>query len=188
MKFLVTIPLPTYSRASVSPCLQFSSPESDLSASLTGPEAVDVWICGGEEATRDRVDGWLNQALHVPKSMLVRDIAAIPRLKDLLKGHGGEVAEAPRPTPELSSKAWEESVLQDAEMLYARARANADAQKVQTNRPDIPARETTVVLVGAGIMNLMTARLVSDFRCPSPPFFPPRFLTSASQTPLWRTC
>lgn len=175
MKFLVTVPLPTYARTEASSCLQFSGPGSDLSALLTGQETVDVWICDGDEATNDLVGRWLDHAPHVPKSMLVRDDAAIARLQDLLKGYGGGVAEAPRQTPEVSAKTWEESVLRDAEMLYARARSNADTQRVEANRLRVAACETTVVLVGAGIMNLMTALLVRNSRCSSLPLLPQLF-------------
>ncbi|GAB0133347.1 hypothetical protein EsDP_00001759 [Epichloe bromicola] len=160
MKFLLTTQLSFFGAGTNQPTyIYFSDAESDLSIPLTSPETPDVWICHGQEVTGDLMDRWLSQACHVPKSMLVRDAASIPRLQDDAKGRVAQMAGFPKQTSHTSAKEWEESVLGDAEMLYARARANAGTQLVKVNRTETPAQK--VVLVGAGIMNLMAAQLLA---------------------------
>ncbi|KAK4148576.1 FAD dependent oxidoreductase-domain-containing protein [Chaetomidium leptoderma] len=122
--------------------IHFSDASFDLSVPLTSPQTIDVWICNGEEVT----------ASHVPKSML-----------EYAKGRVFGMAAFPQMPAETSAKDWDESILRDAEMLYARARANAGTQRVDANATTNSqnARKTSVVLVGAGIMNLMAARLLA---------------------------
>ncbi|GAP87847.1 putative FAD dependent oxidoreductase [Rosellinia necatrix] len=163
MKIFVTASLPSFHvRASQSTYFLFSDVHSDLLTPLTGPQAVDVWICNGEEVTGDLVERWVSQAPHVPKSMLVENAATIPRLQEYAKGRVAEVAGFPQRLPNVSAAEWEESVVRNAEMLYARARANAGTRRVSVNGTERHARETTVLLVGAGIMNLMTARVLAE--------------------------
>ncbi|KAK4237792.1 FAD dependent oxidoreductase-domain-containing protein [Achaetomium macrosporum] len=163
MKFLVTTSLPSFHVGSKPPTyIHFSHVSSDLSIPLTSPQSVDVWICNGDEVTGYHMDRWLSQASHIPKSMLVQDATNIPRLQEFAKGRVAEIAAFPKREPAISASEWEESILRDAEMLYARARANAASQQASVNGTKGHARKTSVVLVGAGIMNLMTAQLLVD--------------------------
>jgi hypothetical protein len=93
--------------------------------------------------------------------MLMQDAAIISRLQEYAKGRVAHMAGFPKQTPNTSTKEWEESILQDAEMLYARAHANAASKRVNANKMEKDAQKTTVLLVGAGIMNLMAAQLLA---------------------------
>jgi glycine/D-amino acid oxidase-like deaminating enzyme len=158
MKFLITASLPSFhAKTTPSPYIHFCDPSSDLAIPLTSPETVDVWICNGDEVTPDLLDSWLGRASHIPKSILVRDSALLPSLQEYSNGRVFEIA------PFLEQKdpatQWEESILRDAEMLYARSRAQAAIQPPKA--PQAHDHKPTVLLVGAGIVNLMTADLLA---------------------------
>lgn len=162
MKFLVTASLTSLRAGKIQPTyISVSDASSDISTLLTSPDTLDVWICDGEEATTELMDQWLGQACHVPKSMLVRDAAMIPRLKGYAKDRVFDIATFPERTSNTSTKDWDDSILRDAELLYARARAEAGSQEVKLNSMNKDVSKTTVLLVGAGIMNLITARLLA---------------------------
>ncbi|KAI2616099.1 nucleotide-binding domain-containing protein [Hypoxylon sp. NC1633] len=146
MKFLISTSFPSFHAVTnASTYVQFCDSGSDLSIPLTSPETVDVWICNGEEAHQ------------IPKSMLVEDASIIPRLQEYAKGRVVEIAGFPE--EENATIQWEELILRDAEMLYSRARANTGVQRFDVTKDHD--RKTTVLLVGAGIMNLMTAELLA---------------------------
>lgn len=154
MKFLITTSLPSFpTETNLSAYIQICDANSDLSVPLTSPETVDVWICDGEEVTSELVSLWLEHASHIPKSMLVRDAGSISRLQEY--ANGGVVEITGFPEQKGTGIQWEESIFRDAEMLYARARANAGSQRPNTMKE--PGHKKTVLLVGAGIVNLMTA-------------------------------
>jgi hypothetical protein len=68
--------------------------------------------------------------------------------------------------PDMTAQEWEESVLRDAEVLYAQACSDASTRRIHISTVTKEARVTTVLLVGAGIMNLMTAHvLVANGYC-----------------------
>jgi glycine/D-amino acid oxidase-like deaminating enzyme/folate-dependent phosphoribosylglycinamide formyltransferase PurN len=158
MKFLISTSFPSFrAMTNLSTCVHFCDPSSDLSAPLTSRETVDVWICNGEEVTNELMDRWLDQACHIPKSMLVGDTAIIPRLQEYANGRAVEIAGFP--DQKYTTIQWEESILRDAEMLYARGRAHAGIQQLSVMKEHD--RKTTVLLVGAGIVNLMTAELLA---------------------------
>lgn len=164
MKFLVTSPLPIHARTDKSRYLVFHNGESDLSVPLAGPEAADVWICDGKEVSSNLMSLWLDQALDAPKSMLVRDATSIPRLKELAKGRLAEIAGFPQRSPGTSDKEWEELILREAESLYARSRSDYTTKLLHpANTAKDAAEKETVILVGAGIMNLMTALLLAEY-------------------------
>ncbi|OTB04990.1 hypothetical protein M426DRAFT_11079 [Hypoxylon sp. CI-4A] len=154
MRFLITTDLPSFkAEADLSTYLHFADPSSDkLSIPLTSSQTVDVWICAGDEVTGELIDQWVGRASHIPKSILVKDGASIPRLQEYAKGRLVEIAEFPE--SKHKGKSWEVSILREAELLYARARAqNGIQQNIIKNHDG----KTTVLLVGAGIVNLITA-------------------------------
>ena len=126
MKFLITTSFPSFSATANLPThIRFCDASFDLSIPLTSPETVDVWICSGEEVTGELMDRWLGQACHIPKSMLVR---VIPRLQEYAKGRAVKLAGFPE--QKHTTTGWEESILRDAEMLYARTRAHTGIQRL----------------------------------------------------------
>ena len=162
MKFLLTIRLPSVcSGTGHSSYAIFKDTSSALSIPFASAEAFDVWICDGEEVTGDLMDSWLAQACHIPKSMLVRDATSIPRLQRYANGRVAQMVEFSERMPDDPTKEWEESVLRDAEMLYARVRANVGSQRVLGDKTDSQLGKETVLIVGAGIMNLMTAHFLA---------------------------
>ncbi|KAH6850672.1 FAD dependent oxidoreductase-domain-containing protein [Chaetomium sp. MPI-CAGE-AT-0009] len=163
MRFFVTTSLPSFSAGAKQPAyIHFSNAADDVSLPLAGPRGLDVWICNGDEVTGDLMDQWLGQAPDAPKSMLVRDSTAIPRLQAYSKGRLAELSAFPEEQPGASARERDESILREAEMLYAKARADAGSRRANVDRLKSHSSKTTVVLVGAGIMNLMTAQLLVE--------------------------
>lgn len=159
MKFLVTTRSSAFRDvANSSTFIQFCDPTSDdLSIPLTASETVDVWICNGQEATIELINQWLGQASHIPKSILVEDPTAVSRLQEYAEGRGVQIAGFPE--HKALAMQWEESILRDAEMLYARACVNTRVQPQNTLK--VKDGKETVFLVGAGIMNLVTAEYLA---------------------------
>ncbi|KID91864.1 FAD dependent oxidoreductase, partial [Metarhizium majus ARSEF 297] len=164
MKFLISVNLPCFrGMPNLSTYAHFCDPKHDLSAPLTDPDTtVDVWICKGEEVTPDLMNQWLDQVRSYPKSMLVQDAAMIPRLKAYANGRVTQIAEFPQHTHGAMSEA--ELILREAEMLYARGRAQA-GQAISRPPRHGHGQQLDVLLVGAGIMNLMTAELLASKGC-----------------------
>ncbi|KAH6641039.1 FAD dependent oxidoreductase-domain-containing protein [Chaetomium tenue] len=162
MRFFVTTTLPSFSSGAKQPhYIHFSDAGHDVSLTLAGLQGLDVWICNGDEVTSDLVDQWLSQTPETPKSMLVRDANAIPRLQEYSKGRVAEISTFPEEQPGASVRERDEAILREAEMLYAQARANAGSRRANVDRLKSNGAQT-VVLVGAGIMNLMTAQLLVE--------------------------
>ncbi|OHE97564.1 hypothetical protein CORC01_07179 [Colletotrichum orchidophilum] len=164
MKFLVTTDLLSIRAGTKkSTFISLHDPQSDLSTPSSSHDELDVWICDGKEINSDLMDQWLGQVRHSPKSMLVRDAEAIPRLWELAKGRVFQIAAFPEKTEGLSSKDWEEAILREAEMIYAKAHADTDTQRVSSNAKakGLSTTQTSVLVIGAGIMNLMTAQLLA---------------------------
>jgi hypothetical protein len=80
----------------------------------------------GEEVASELMDGWLGQACHIPKSMLVGDTAIIPRLQEYANGRVAEIAGFPE--QKHITIQWKKSILREAEMLYARSRTHTGIQ------------------------------------------------------------
>ncbi|KZF20135.1 hypothetical protein L228DRAFT_249806 [Xylona heveae TC161] len=159
MKFLISTRSSSFRAVTHSSTyIHFCDPTADdLSIPLTGPEPVDVWICNGQEATFELINQWLDQANHIPKSILVEDPTALSRLQDFSEGRVFQIAGFPE--HKSTTIQWEESILQEAEMLYARARANKAVR--QQNPMKDKNGKPIVLLVGAGIMNLFTAEFLA---------------------------
>ncbi|KAH6626504.1 FAD dependent oxidoreductase-domain-containing protein [Chaetomium sp. MPI-SDFR-AT-0129] len=163
MKFLTTASLPSFSLGTKRPSyIHFADVAFDLSIPLTSPQTVGVWICDGQEVTASLLDRWLSQAVNVPKSILVRDASAIPRLEELAKGRVAAISAFPAEVPSATPREKDEAILRAAEKLYAQAHANATAERSKV-KPTIKNKEKpSVVLVGAGIMNLLTGKLLAE--------------------------
>ena len=159
MKFLVTTRSSAFRDvADSSTFIQFCDPTSDdLSIPLTASETVDVWICNGQEASIELINQWLGQASNIPKSILVEDPTAVSRLQEYAERRGVQIAGFPE--HKALAMQWEESILRDAEMLYARACVNTRVQPQNTLK--VKDSKETVLLVGAGIMNLVTAEYLA---------------------------
>ena len=154
MKFLISTNIPLFRAvANESAHVHFCDPGPDLPMLFTSPQPVDVWICNGAEVTNELMELWLGRACHVPKTMLVEDAASLSRLQDYSKGRAAEIAPFPSECP--PGLPWAESTLRAAEMLFACTRAKREFQwePVAKYHGD----RSSVLLVGAGIMNLMTA-------------------------------
>ncbi|KAK2592819.1 hypothetical protein QQS21_009487 [Conoideocrella luteorostrata] len=173
MKFLISVDLPCFRIVTnLSTHAHFCNPKSDLSAPLTDPDTtVDVWICNGEEVTQDLMNQWLDQGRpYYPKSMLIQDAAAIPRLQAYADGRVAQIDAFSQQKPGGLPEA--EVILRQAEMLYAIGRAGSQAQaqaqagQAIASRPRHEPKQTAdVLLVGAGIINLMTAELLASKGC-----------------------
>lgn len=92
-----------------------------------------------------------------PKSILIRDATSIARLRELANSRGVHIETFPK--QQYPTHLWEEAILRSAEMLYARSRAYTSMRSHLMSSG--LGRDMTVVLVGAGIMNLMTAEFLA---------------------------
>lgn len=132
---------------------------SNLASFLHGDGigGIDVWICEGNEVSEELLRLWLRQDQSSPRTLLARDPAHIPRLQQLAGGRVDIHATPPRQTRE---QAWTISTLQAAEKLHAQSwtRRTADQKKANPGA----AHQETVLLVGAGIVNLLTAELLAS--------------------------
>ena len=123
MTILITTSLPSISAKDNLPIhVTFHDANSDLSIPLTSTETVDVWICNGEEVTSRLMNQWLGQTGNVFKSMLVRDVADIPRLQEYAMGRKAEIAGFPKQKG--TATEWEESILEAASLLHTRTRVD----------------------------------------------------------------
>ena len=158
MKILITISLPSISAKDNSPIhVSFCDANSDLSIPLTSTEMVDVWICNGEEVTSRLMNQWLGQTCNVFKSKLVRDVTNIPRPLEYAMGRKVEIAGFP--VQEGTATEWEKSILEAASMLHTCTRADIGLH--QLDMLEGHDRKSTVLLVEAGIVNLVTAKLLA---------------------------
>lgn len=154
MKILITYGIPLFQKVTnESIYVSFCDPSTDIYTSLTSSTSVDVWICGGEEVTSQLMNAWLDQASDKSKCMLVRDIVALLRIQSYARGRNAHIVGFPEQTP--PTMPFEESVLRYAEMLHVQTRLSNAA--VQKTTPQHPEHKETVQLVGAGIVNLITA-------------------------------
>ncbi|KAI9369901.1 hypothetical protein BJX61DRAFT_545154 [Aspergillus egyptiacus] len=163
MRLLVSTHAPSFRAvADSSTFVQFCDPsaDDDLRVALTEPEPADVWICNGREVNADLMDRWLDQARSIiPRSMLVEDPTALPRLEGYAAGRVVQIAVFPVQNT-TTTVPWEEAILREAEMLYARARVNTKVPP-QESLEDKDGKKETVLLVGAGIVNLLTAEFLA---------------------------
>ena len=158
MTILITTCLPSISAKDNLPIhVSLRDANSDLSIPLTSTETVDVWICNGEEVTSRLMNQWLGQTCNVFKSMLVRDVTNIPRLQEYAMGRKIDIAGFPEQKG--TTTEWEESILEAASMLHNRTRADTGLHRL--DRLEGHDRKSTVLLVGAGIMNLVTADILA---------------------------
>ena len=157
MKILITTLIPSFRAvASESAYVHYCEPGPDLSTLFATAYVGDVWICNGKEVTSELMGQWLEQAGHNPTVMMVKDPSALPHLQEYCKSPLTEIAAFPKKTS--PDDAWEESVLRAAERLHARSHARPGPPKQLMGNHD--PQESSVVLVGAGILNLMTAELL----------------------------
>ncbi|KAF2272259.1 nucleotide-binding domain-containing protein [Westerdykella ornata] len=135
----------------------FCQHHSGLSSQINGRDVIDVWICEGGEVTEALMDQWLDRNWNSPKTLLVNDAKFIPNLENLSKGRVAEIQAISKEEQRASS--WVISTLRKGEMLYARACARGP---VQHNGVTLDHdTKKTVLIVGAGIMNLVTAEFLA---------------------------
>ncbi|KAH6858819.1 hypothetical protein BKA58DRAFT_324505 [Alternaria rosae] len=155
MKILISTNLPTFRSVLGDDSSQvcFSLPDSNIAQRLNGLIPIDLWICQGSEVTEELVDQWSHRNWNSPKVLLVHDAELVPHLQNLSKGRVAEIQAIPK--QEQDEPSWVVSTLQAGERLYARSCARGAVRPKEVIL-DLPAKRT-VVLVGAGIMNLVTA-------------------------------
>ncbi|RDW58847.1 hypothetical protein BP6252_13323 [Coleophoma cylindrospora] len=152
MRFLISTNVPQFrSELGDAPSrVSFCEDNAGLAPQINGlDQGIDVWICEGDEITPERMDQWLDRDPKSPKALLVNNSRLIPSLESLSRGL---VAVEAMSQQEPSPSSWVASTLRAAEMLYARGRACRGADRHQ----EVCASKT-VLLVGAGIMNLVAA-------------------------------
>ncbi|RMZ70942.1 FAD dependent oxidoreductase [Pyrenophora seminiperda CCB06] len=164
MKFLITTLPPFHTGTYQSTNLHFSNVNSITPDVFSSPDPVDVWICRGDEVTKTLMDRWLRQACDVPKAMLVQDESEIARLRKIGTWRLGYVVAFAQKEPddEGSRREWEVSLLREAEMLYAKGRAHYTRNRAVLDL-NLDPEWTTVLLVGAGFLNLMTACFLAKY-------------------------
>lgn len=130
-----------------------ASSNGSLSACFQG-EVKDVWIAEGSEIEASHLRDWRRSKPYGPLNLMLRDIASIHGLSPLAKELDIQV----HPFPIQNShtvEEWENEVFVMAESLHAEAVAAAARGLVTQSKLGIDRKK--VVLVGAGIVNLITA-------------------------------
>ncbi|RAL13321.1 uncharacterized protein BO97DRAFT_433629 [Aspergillus homomorphus CBS 101889] len=158
MKFLISANVPKFRSVLGDESLQvsFCQDHSGLAAQINGPDAIDIWVCEKDEVTEELLEQWLGRDQDSPKALLVSDAKHIPELEKLLKDRVTEIQAVPKQENQ-SDSSWVVSTLQAGEMLYARGWARGALHHNENE----PSADETVVLVGAGIMNLVTAEFLA---------------------------
>lgn len=160
MKFLISTNVPKFrlvlGDGSSQVC--FCQDNAGLAPQINGLEMIDVWICEGDEVTEELMDQWLDRDRNSPKTLLVHDATLIPDLENL---SGGRVAEIQAISKqEQCESSWVVATLRAGEMLYARGCARRGAVHHKEVTPDHRTKKT-VLIVGAGIMNLVAAEFLA---------------------------
>ncbi|PLN81478.1 FAD dependent oxidoreductase-domain-containing protein [Aspergillus taichungensis] len=158
---------------------------------LTGPHPPDVWICHGKEVTPDLLARWVDRAPTMSKALLVvgggggggggggdgDSAECVERLRGIVGKRVvivslSNCAEWEWQTGKQDEKGGDgdendkERILRAAEKLYARGRAQFTLPPTSSSSVSLlnsPAQKlkTKVILVGAGIVNLLTAEYLA---------------------------
>ncbi|KAJ5259401.1 hypothetical protein N7478_012382 [Penicillium angulare] len=133
--------------------VSFCQHDTAIAEQINGLYTINVWICEGSEVTEELLDQWLDRNRNSPKALLVHDTTLIPQLEKLFKGRAAKIQAISKQDDCDSS--WVTSTLREAEMVYARGCARGASQ----SKESLPKK--TVLLVGAGIMNLVAAEFLA---------------------------
>ncbi|KAH8693384.1 hypothetical protein GQ44DRAFT_635255 [Phaeosphaeriaceae sp. PMI808] len=159
MKFLISTDVQTFRSVLGDDSSQvcFCQHSAGLGPQINGLDVIDVWICEGDEVTEELMDQWLDRNRNSPKTLLVNDAKLIPNLENLSRGRVAEIQAIPK--QEQCESSWVVSTLRVGEMLYARGCARG---AVHHNEVIFDHRtKKTVLIVGAGIMNLVAAEFLA---------------------------
>ncbi|KAG4443874.1 hypothetical protein IFR05_000640 [Cadophora sp. M221] len=168
MRFLISTNVPNFRSvlgddvAQISFCQQ----NSRLASQINGIDRIDVWICEGSEVTQALIDQWSARNQDSPKTLLVRNVNLISQLESLSMGR---VEIQATPNKQQFQSSWELSTLRAGEMLYARGCArrggggavNHKNEEIIHELDHNHATGKTVLVVGAGIMNLVAAEFLA---------------------------
>ncbi|KJZ78540.1 hypothetical protein HIM_01931 [Hirsutella minnesotensis 3608] len=154
MKFLISTNVPVFRSVLGDDSLHvsFCQDNYELALQIDGHDVIDVWICEGDEVTEELMDHWAARNRNSPKTLLVHDANIIPHLEKLSRGRVAAIQAISK--QEQSESSWVVSTLRAGEMLYARACSRGPIHHEQV--VDHSATKT-VLIVGAGIMNLVAA-------------------------------
>ncbi|KAJ5775635.1 uncharacterized protein N7511_000646 [Penicillium nucicola] len=121
--------------------------------SLLSTLPVDIWICGGDEVDSNLMIQWLGHTNIRSKLMLVRDVQNIGRIQNYTDSKTVHIAEWPQRS--LKAISFFEQVLRYAEERHVQTR------RLSRMQPTLANRRGVVILVGAGIMNLINAHYLA---------------------------
>jgi glycine/D-amino acid oxidase-like deaminating enzyme/folate-dependent phosphoribosylglycinamide formyltransferase PurN len=121
--------------------------------SLLSTLPVDIWICGGDEVDSNLMRQWLGHNALPSRLMLVRDVQNIRRIQDYTDSKTVHIAQWPKQG--LKAISFCEQVLRCAEAQHVQTRRLTGIQQTLVNRQGV------VILVGAGIMNLINAHYLA---------------------------
>lgn len=160
MKFLISTEVQSFRSVFGDnyPHVCFCEDKSGLDSHISGFDTINVWICEGDEVTQELMDMWLDRDTRSPKTLLLRDDKLIPHLESLSRGRAVEIEAAPKQDQHFSS--WLVATLRAGEMLHARAVTQCAVSHRKTSSTRDNAQQT-VLVVGAGIMNLIAAEFLA---------------------------
>ena len=160
MKFFISTDSASFREVDDNPARMYLySSDQDLSIALSDAGPVDIWIAAGIEITENLMEQWLGATTDHAKSLLVKDASTVPRLRTYAGAHAVAIEAFPSQTDEFTV-ACAELALRAAELLYIRGKVRSEAQSLGKVAHD--STETTVMLVGAGIVNLLTAEYLAS--------------------------
>ncbi|PLB39943.1 FAD dependent oxidoreductase-domain-containing protein [Aspergillus candidus] len=185
MKFLITTTPETFqSLPGIPSYAQILDPDdtTNILTALTGPHSPDVWICHGEEVTPDLLSRWVERVPSMPKALLLVDHNDgddddddgrwVAQLRELAGGRlvVASVAECAvlhtgtheEKNGDENDQKEKERILRAAEKLYAQGRAHfSPSTPPAQNANEDTNHKKTVILVGTGIVNLLTAEYLA---------------------------
>lgn len=162
MRFLITTPLKGWKGhpldAGFITYLPELDPTGDLCAEITGLESPDIWIADGKEILEKDLTAWRIRKPLEPLGIVLRDFSLLNKIQEWADRARITVI----PFPQFSNgnaAARMAGILHAGENLYARGLAGPGLELVQKSSGSSGKK---VVLVGAGIVNLVCAEYLAS--------------------------
>jgi D-amino-acid dehydrogenase len=161
MRFLVSTNVEQFhsvSRDDVFSQIHVCAHKTELASQLRGPEQVDVWICEGDEVTTELLTLWTARNEGSPSTLLVNNAEFIPHIESISRGRLSAIQALPKQEESISR--WVFAALRQGEMLHVHSCAATSTKK--RFPVSVEGAQETVVLVGAGIMNLIAGEVLAS--------------------------
>lgn len=163
MKILITTPLTSATTLHPAKNLSYfpnsEQHKEELFSAVRFGYPLDIWIADGKEIDKSLLELWDSRGNKGSLSLLIRNSDLLSGIRELCAEFNILVAEFPK-RGHRNEAEWEEEVFRKAEDLYTTGLAS-EANKIVNTRPE-DSSGRKVMLVGAGIVNLITAECLAS--------------------------